>query len=646
MLNPLRPKAYNTSTNKYLEPLHITFCLDITANLKLTHNQLKTTAEKFLTKITVISKENNFTWDIVLYSHKSSRNKRNNTAENNLINLGKVSLTKTIVLSNLEDNVGVLKEILILKNLERKKIKSAVAKSYFVIFAVGFNSSLDKLKTLIRRDNIKLPLIYFSRADSNLSESVQKKLWVYFLHNLFGFIKKDLTLVNFKIYEKDFLLRILNRQGFSANFSFELQLLIYTLYTAFLDNINICCNDLELSLSDNLPQKKISEREIVNNIKHLCKIHKELRLKDDWSNSFSQGLKSINLKNFKILIDQCPSEIVNLNIKDLINYKKITIFELLALGCKSVFEAKKEKIPILQKNDFSIYDCWYISDSPDATCSHLIRNEVCPVTIPCQLSKSGIVFYPKKILIDLENLKKKHKSIINNINKPFYVKGFSISPSPPISIGYIEDKKIFSKPNLMHQPQNIPIKMPFSEYRLPTELKQFEEAVRKITNYWHSINERYADYYYCYLSVAQSKVPPNCYQRRGHIHSDGFQSYWLTPKLFSDFTFIVSDTAITEFFLKGFEVSSLDPSKHNYFKYFAKKMDIKSLKYREPYEIMAMDAYTLHKATRNESNVALSRTFVRVMYSVIRWNGWGNSVNPMFEYSWPRVERFLLKNLI
>lgn len=58
-----------------------------------------------------------------------------------------------------------------------------------------------------------------------------------------------------------------------------------------------------------------------------------------------------------------------------------------------------------------------------------------------------------------------------------------------------------------------------------------------------------------------------------------------------------------------------------------------------------MDAYTLHKSICNNTKSYIPRTFVRLMYSVIRWDSISNSVNPMFSYYWPRYKRSLLNNL-
>jgi len=359
-----------------------------------------------------------------------------------------------------------------------------------------------------------------------------------------------------------------------------------------------------------------------------------------WQKLFQRLILSLDENHFRNLVAHCPLEVANRELSELQYLDNITPFELAGLSC----EAKKGSYD-MRHEDVVYSHCWYDSDDFDAKCCHIQKEEICPVTIPPLLSKDGYILTPRKIEIDKNGLNKDHKSIISSINAYFDPNRFSDKPDKPISVGFLEYPKEFSKCGLLMQPQNLPIKFPFSKYRLPRELSQFQETVQIAADYWHSINPEYSDYYYCYLSVAQSEVPPGCFQRRGHLHTDGFQSHWLDTPLFTDFTFFVSDTASTEFYLQEFDVSKLDPSKHNYFKYFAQNLRVEPLKLREPYEIVGMDTYTLHKSIRNSYSYRVKRTFVRIMYSVIRWQSQVNAHNPMFDYAWPIVKRDLLQRL-
>ncbi|BBB57699.1 hypothetical protein MPCS_01710 (plasmid) [Candidatus Megaera polyxenophila] len=360
-----------------------------------------------------------------------------------------------------------------------------------------------------------------------------------------------------------------------------------------------------------------------------------------WQKLFQRFVLSLDEQHFRNLVIHCPLEIANREVSELQYLNNITPFELAGLSCE-----EKKGSDYIRDKDVIYSHCWYDSDDFDAKCCHTQKGEICPVVVPPLLSNSGYVLNPQKIEVDRNRLNNDHRSIISSINAYFDPKKFSEKADKPISVGFLKQPNEFSKWNLLMQPQNLPIKFPFSNYRIPQELSQFMEAIQIVANYWHSINPQYADYYYCYFSVAQSEVPPGCFQRRGHLHTDGFQSHWLDVPLFTDFTFIVSDTASTEFYLQEFDISKLDTTVHNYFKYFAQNLKVRSLKLREPYEIVGMDAYTLHKSIRNSYSYHIKRTFIRIMYSVIRWPSQGNAYNPMFDYTWPIVKRDLLQQLL
>ena len=354
-----------------------------------------------------------------------------------------------------------------------------------------------------------------------------------------------------------------------------------------------------------------------------------------WQFSFIELIGTLTFDMWLTLVEQIPLELD----QKIYNESKVTAFELAGLCFVKGHETKDVTPP----ENLPETDCWFTSDDPDILCSSHGKN--CPLAYPPNLSSSGLTLQPRKVPIDLTRLKKDHHSIINNLNTPFDSKRFSIPPSPPISIGNLSNPDRFSTWGPVPQAQNMPIKQPFTDYRIPKELAQFEEAVQMIANYWHSLNPDYADYYYCYLSVAQSVVPPNCFQRRGHLHSDGFQSHWIKAPLFSDFSFIISDTASTEFFLESFNTDHLNPEKDNYYKYFSKHMTVKPKLFRNPYEVVMMDTYTLHKAIKNKSSNPIKRTFLRFMYSVIRWEKAANAHNPMFKYSWRKIKRNILSDL-
>jgi hypothetical protein len=510
--------------------------------------------------------------------------------------------------------------------------------SYLIIDDLGndyYINQIAQASRIIKDKNAK-----FIFSISNHPPLCSEKLFAYIFFNLFLEKERFVSPLEAKFYRTDIIKEAFDKKIFENNVFSPLELQFYT----NLKNKNIPALYHSIYPNDKLPQEVITKY-IYEYLSDLPTIFQKYAKKDKWTESFNLLVNNLDINMFENLVCECPQEIFEKSFEELKQYKGVTAFELIALSCEQRSGVTKRTIKRKSKNPWTIEDCWYTSDDFDAKCLHFQRNESCPILCPPILSKQGLRFKPQSIQVQIDELRKKHSSILRNINANFNPANFSNEPSPPIFIGTISDKEKFSKWGPPPQAQNIPVKFPFTDYRLPNELLQFEEVLQKSANFWHSINPEYADYYYCYLSVAQSTVPPGCYQRRGHLHSDGFQSAWLKVPLFSDFSFIASDTSFTEFFLQSFDVSSLDPSKHNFYKYFKKNMKVKPLRLRKAYEILAMDSYTLHKARSNTSQHPVCRTFVRIMYSAIRWQSKTNTYNPMFNYTWPKRERNLLIHL-
>ncbi len=190
---------------------------------------------------------------------------------------------------------------------------------------------------------------------------------------------------------------------------------------------------------------------------------------------------------------------------------------------------------------------------------------------------------------------------------------------------------------------DMPIKMPGDkEYRLPSELNQFQDLVSKVAGLEHSVNSS-IDLCYAYLTIDQGWVNPGDTQRTDGWHVDGFQGARVFPKVESDHSYIVQDKYPTHFSLQDFRLSHLDPEKDNFFW----EMDRQALgapTWRaRPYEVLMMDAYTVHKAA--VAHEGGFRTFFRLTYSVRQFDRLGNTINPIFNYDWDMVTRDVAKEL-
>lgn len=276
--------------------------------------------------------------------------------------------------------------------------------------------------------------------------------------------------------------------------------------------------------------------------------------------------------------------------------------------------------------------CFYTDLDSDAVCSARKKGEQCPLTISFGLSSKGVFIVPQVSSRTLDP-----SSILRNMTRDFDCHRFSNANDLPVHVGYLSDYASFDRPGCP-QPQNMPIKFPDSDYRLPHELAQFTELVQMVADFWHSVHPS-PDKYYCYLSLSQSVVPPKAWQRRPHLHSDGFQSAWISQKLACDMSFTVSNVRPTLYYQQRFSTKHLDPARDNFFKDFEKRLTCAPIDCQSPYEITLMDAYTLHRANQNTSCEPVARTFVRMIFSVWKWDRAGNGHNPMFDYNWPCVVR-------
>ncbi|KAL6048333.1 Phytanoyl-CoA dioxygenase, partial [Balamuthia mandrillaris] len=135
-------------------------------------------------------------------------------------------------------------------------------------------------------------------------------------------------------------------------------------------------------------------------------------------------------------------------------------------------------------------------------------------------------------------------------------------------------------------------------------------------------------------------VQPGHTQRHPGCHVDGFQGSRVDPKVMVNHTYVVCDRLPTVFCLQRWEVGQLDPTKHNFFLEFDRQAQEGNAWQADPFEIVLLNAYTVHKAaTLPSSSPPLARTFLRLSYSVRVFDRLGNAHNPLFDYNWEMVPR-------
>jgi hypothetical protein len=209
-------------------------------------------------------------------------------------------------------------------------------------------------------------------------------------------------------------------------------------------------------------------------------------------------------------------------------------------------------------------------------------------------------------------------------------------------IGRVEDKESFSLCEGIRC-LDMPIKMAGDkEYRIPLEFERFGDAISKMISWENAHNKRNLDFY-AYLTIDQTKSNSGFHREPG-CHVDGFQGARISPKVICDRSYIVLDCNCPSIWNQSFEtVENMDDNTQNIFHEFDRTKHYSSEIKTTPYDIYFMDGYTVHSANEivNES----TRTFLRLSYSVRKFDRLGNSKNNCFDYKWEMVERSIAKNL-
>jgi len=239
------------------------------------------------------------------------------------------------------------------------------------------------------------------------------------------------------------------------------------------------------------------------------------------------------------------------------------------------------------------------------------------------LSKHGALPYPLR-----------SHPIVQNIGTKWDQSNLS-ERRAPIHVGNVAHPDSFS----MHRALRIldmPIKFPGTEYRLPIEVLPYIDTIATIRKFEAVLNPN-IDRYYTYLTLDQGFVNRGATQRNKGYHVDGFQGARVQSKVEVGHSYIVSDSTPTVFAIQPFNVEHLDEAKHNLFLEFDRQANVQTTWRPSPYQIMLVDAYTVHKAALVE--VSGYRTFFRLSFSVREFDRLGNTPNPLFDYDWEMVVR-------
>lgn len=207
-------------------------------------------------------------------------------------------------------------------------------------------------------------------------------------------------------------------------------------------------------------------------------------------------------------------------------------------------------------------------------------------------------------------------------------------PRLPLEVATIGDQATFSAPNRLDV-QDLPIKMPRTDYRLPPELSQFSEALSSVIAFEERHNSR-TDDLYAYLTIKQDQVSVGETQRRRGAHADGFPLDLGMRMALMDHTYVAFDTISTEFFDQPFPIGHVKDYREA-LEIFDRLADERRVVTVPPFVVVLMDSCTVHRAAKAHADV--HRTFFRVSYSLSRFNRAGNTHNPLFDYDWELIPR-------
>ena len=179
--------------------------------------------------------------------------------------------------------------------------------------------------------------------------------------------------------------------------------------------------------------------------------------------------------------------------------------------------------------------------------------------------------------------------------------------------------------------QDMPIKFPETDVRLPRALFGIHNLVKEVISIDAALFERY-DQDFAYLSFVQSQVRAGEIQRFSGCHVDGFQGPRLKPKLPIYRTYIITSSDSACYYPHEFQVANLDDQKDDFNAFFTAKADPEQAFVAQDMAAYLINAYCVHEAL--PAKVTGSRSFLRISFSRRIYDRLGNTVNPMFDYDW------------
>ena len=215
--------------------------------------------------------------------------------------------------------------------------------------------------------------------------------------------------------------------------------------------------------------------------------------------------------------------------------------------------------------------------------------------------------------------------IIDSIGQDFSVDKFSVARTP-VSLGIFDLSDFQTEISV----SDMAIKMPGTEYRVPYEFAALRGILAACARVEENINPE-ADDYFAYLTVQHSPVTKGFAKRGEGAHSDSIQGPRIQPKVPAEHGYVIADRDPTRFYTHPFDLTDLDPNIDWLGTAIKEQADESRSMRLKIGELALFDAYTIHSGVPSSSDG--SRTFMRLLYGVRKFDRLGNTVNTLFDYS-------------
>lgn len=198
---------------------------------------------------------------------------------------------------------------------------------------------------------------------------------------------------------------------------------------------------------------------------------------------------------------------------------------------------------------------------------------------------------------------------------------FNVTRSPTL-VGRVMDERTFSGVAGPRQGRQLVVKTPGSDVLIPEILSKFSEPVQLIIDHNRSANAEY-DSMYAYLSFFQGNTNFGSYRGLSlNCHTDQMQSVLEGAQFRPDWSYIVSDTLPTSFFVQPFDIMGAVAAARrgepvNLYDVFAEQASLESSVTAEAFGVYLLSPYMVHAASIAEHDV--DRVFMKIAFSRMRF---------------------------